>query len=1577
MLVCMVQEWPHRATCRRVSLHGSLHEVRKARLKPSTDSLCNSETRAWDVRTKKVTYEIIPTIEGVIGIANFGPTATLFTLGRNHTVQQYDINPTAVPLQVHSVQHVPANTPPTPPTNIGDGKNAYSDVEAGAPILPTVTTTDAESSADEGAMSPLQKIAKEMDSLDQMESELRDKVTPLSPNSSRASSVSSKSSGNSRRVRKYLYDRPSPSRVSQSTGFGTEFSFGPPASRYGHESISIRSTSSAAPSPAFRSSSLRKEILRSPEEAKDMAAMDLFPFTKARLRDVPFRTPHYGNVARTGEILRREMLSVVFGWNDDIENLIHDELSRHRPGSASSVLLAKWVGNIGADDMASMVGSESMTSSDWMLLALSSIGKDSQKKVGEAFVERLLEKGDIHPAVAILLGLDEQNEAIEVYFSQGYYMEAALLTCLTSPADWQRISYLLRKWGEQAVQSGNAELAVRLFSCTSIETTEPWFSPRAQDAAFAAQQERFMQPLTGNPLTGDPMTSPPTSPPSRSGSGRLAAKNAGLKLMTTFEQKAVEAAKSARAAAEEKTPMGVGVTPMDESAMSPRPGEPWLRPNSRNARDPSSARTATPGGYSRRKRLPSKDEIARAKQEAAELVTPQTAARIAAQRPPSASGLRSRRTSSVSSIHEPATALRAATYDAGEFLMARARDDNHLPSPAQGVFTRLREESRNRNASRERKPDGLAVHVMETRFVADNLSPAPSTHDTTDTRNTGYTSTTNQSRGTGALSPPLTGGSLKSMKGKAIDQYISSVDVARKERAESRKREESRRRDRSTRSSSRARDRSDTRGRNDVRYIKPAKRSPSSPVPMSPAEIAEASSRESQPATTDDEQFYKVASPISPQYGRNERRRPSLEPTSAREPRSAGGLLSATEPRSAGGFRSPLSATEPKSAGGFGSLAPLSAGGLGHSRRGSRQRSPDAARLRADSGRGRSQQRGPGSTARSPSSPLPMSPEKQLKGEEDETQSDGKRMRIRARSSSRPEGENLQERRAASRNRTRERSSSRKPEPKEESIGMSVINPSKDSIAEVTEEEASESSVTMRSEGNARPRTLSRKELAARELEERRLSLARRPSAPAIPLPGQIGTGAGVRPPMAQRANTELGNSPTSFLPPMSRAQTVDPDAMQRYGKITGTSTSSAPIGLPATPRAMRHPKYMSTDPNEREGTPPMPDLHDVLKSLSGSDLSQITGSALSTISQSDLSQAPSSLQSSQVPSSLMSNKTLPTDDEDHVGPLLPSSAFGAKQGQAPPRSASAPPDNAVHPAYRANLPHSTRRISIGQKGQAVRKISPPDTSVAQLSPPPIASIGEALAGEGGDTQQVVIIEEQEAPPVLPELQHLAGPPPPPLEPLILPRGTFNEGVINIAIDENDPGSANPGSAHPRSANPDSAIPKSTIETTPPMQFPLPMERAQTSSPNMHRRGRGSIGGTGEAFGSRGFIRGVTDRMRSTSRNRTKSPQDYNAPYETVLPRVPTVPAHHRRESFNRARSPLEQENQIPPPPPPPPGPPLPGYETKISETAIRPATSLPTSRTGSSTGYRNPKEIRANMPPETLQQGVYQAGFL
>lgn len=277
---------------------------------------CASETRSWDVRTKKVTHETVPTVDGVTGLANHGPTSTLFTLGRNHTVQQYDLNPDGAPLQVANVQHVPANTPPSPPNSIDEKKNATQPaVSVEHPVLPSFSETDG-SESESNALSPLQKITREMD---QLEDERRDRLAPLSPSSSRTSSVSSRSSGG-KRAPSYRYDKPKwSSRASEvSMGAGTEFSMGQSLPR-ARESMSIRSSTS------YRSSGLRKEIIPSPDDPKPTESLDLFPFVKARLLDVKFRTPYYGQHARTPEVLRREMLSVVFGWDDDIEPLIRDE----------------------------------------------------------------------------------------------------------------------------------------------------------------------------------------------------------------------------------------------------------------------------------------------------------------------------------------------------------------------------------------------------------------------------------------------------------------------------------------------------------------------------------------------------------------------------------------------------------------------------------------------------------------------------------------------------------------------------------------------------------------------------------------------------------------------------------------------------------------------------------------------------------------------------------------------------------------------------------------------------------------------------------------------------------------------------------------------------------------------------------------------------------------------------------------------------------------------------------------------------------------------------------------------------
>ncbi|KAF2482971.1 hypothetical protein BDY17DRAFT_345621 [Neohortaea acidophila] len=1478
----------------------------------------DGETRAWDVRTKKVSWEYVPTVEGVTGITNYGPGATLFTLSRDHGVQQYDINPMGQPSLVASAKHVPSNTPPTPPLILDDRANLYSRSRGGrgdTPSLPAVSDTG-ESSTDDGLpRSPRLRLGR-LESLDPLDDELRDVVMPLSPNSSRTSSVSSKSSGGRRRDRRYLYDRPDSSRAPSTTGPSTEFSLGTPSLKQGHDSMSIKSVSSLHSNSRYRSSQLRNQVLRSSEESRHTTNVDLFPHARARLKDVPFRTPHYGNVARTPELLQREMLSVLFGWNDTARSLIRDEMSRHKSGSVVPIFLAKWLGEVPSSTMPTS-SSDIGATTEWMMLALNGLsGMTTQKTVGETFAQRLLERGEVHPAVAILLGLGEFNDAIEIYVAQKCWLEAVLLTCITCPTDWQRISHLIRKWGETAVQGGQAELAVRCFSCNSIETSEPWFSPRAQDAAYTAQQERLTRP----PSAGPPLTSPPLSPPSRSGSQRLAQKNASLKLITSFGDKGVPLSMDV------PTPMNaMGVTPIAQSALpfsalSPGGQDVWQQTRVRGFRDPSSARTATPGGFGKT-RLPSRSDIERAKQEAANINTPITAARDA---PPQLPTANSRRTSSLGSLSlgDLATARKTSQYSDRLAPDTASQNSGHLPSPSAGAFTRFQGDPHTRRTtSQERKPDGLAVQIVETRYIS--------------TSSGHHAGSTHSSRAN-PISPASTS---KSAKARSIDEYLAGVDEAREQarerRTHSKHRDGSRKRDGSRSSANRRREPSEPRGRHhQVQYIRPAKRSPSSPVPMSPEEILLATQAAKsrlavpEPATSEDENFYKVASPID-------------------------------GPQKADGNQEKLEARVMADA----------------EYEASRGKSAGPARSRADSARGRATDRRANSQGRSPSLPLLRPAESQTGHEQDETNSDGRRVRLRAGSQT-VGGEGWE---------PPARSSSRKPAHIDDPMGVNASTVSHNSSLP-DKSLAGSTLSTATDNSTSRPRGLT-KALAQKELEERRLSLARRPSAPAIPLPGEASTLL-VRPSMSPRSNTDIGNA-------LTRSQTVDPDQMSRYGR------NAAPIGLPSTPRAMRHPRYMAGDPNEREGTPPVPDVPDSASNLSslGSSLSHVSNSlyAPSNLTSNVTSNLTSHLTSnasylashlsydtsSMLSSNLSSNPHI--YDEDNIAPLLPSTVYNQK---APLRAASAPPEkSSVHPAYNPKLPPSTRKTSY------VRKILPPDTQGANAAA--VTSIDETLAG-AGDQQVVFITNDSDAPPILPELQHLADPPPPPPPPppkqRLPPLNTqYNSsGVINIAIDDNQPSSAvEPGPPPP----PPLTLPSTTYPhpmdramTTSPSG---PLERATTASPNTHRRGRGSVtGSVTDAFGSR--FRDFSERMRSTSRNRTnKSPAEYRAPtlpYESVVPPMPSSSSaayqqHQRRES-ERAKSPYEQamamqqqQQQR-----------LPAVDgTMVLKEHSIPPSTLP--RSSSAQGYgqvkgggAKEKELRANMPPETLQQGVYtgeEAGFL
>lgn len=164
--------------------------------------------------------------------------------------------------------------------------------------------------------------------IDSVSQQRGDLISPASSRS-RTESVSSKASSERSRP-----DRPfsPPTRSGQS---GTSFSMSSasrdtPQPSAGYPYASSVSMSSVKSSRA--ASRLRNEVHLSPAERN---IVDLFPFTRARLQDVPYRQPPQMDESHlTSDDLRQQMLSVVFGWDGDIQDLIRDEcmaLSQFHP----------------------------------------------------------------------------------------------------------------------------------------------------------------------------------------------------------------------------------------------------------------------------------------------------------------------------------------------------------------------------------------------------------------------------------------------------------------------------------------------------------------------------------------------------------------------------------------------------------------------------------------------------------------------------------------------------------------------------------------------------------------------------------------------------------------------------------------------------------------------------------------------------------------------------------------------------------------------------------------------------------------------------------------------------------------------------------------------------------------------------------------------------------------------------------------------------------------------------------------------------------------------------------------------
>lgn len=388
-----------------------------------------------------------------------------------------------------------------------------------------------------------------------------------------------------------------------------------------------------------------------------------------------------------------------------------------------------------------------------------------------------------------------------------------------------------------------------------------------------------------------------------------------------------------------------------------------------------------------------------------------------------------------------------------------------------------------------------------------------------------------------------------------------------------------------------------------------------------------------------------------------------------------------------------------------------------------------------------------------------------------------------------------------------------------------------------------------------------KKRLAAQELEARRESLARRPQVPPIPHPADLSNATVVtRPPLGTRSQTIPSDSPT--LSRHSSAIFSDSPASQRIspqkkefstsGGHRAGAASMGQYGLPATPRAMRHPNHSAS--NQIETMPALPELPSI------QHLHQAifhTGHPIHDI--------PRSMSAPMPEYSLTPVVDLPQHPAFHKG---------LRTGNPSKRSeiSSSSSQNSARPQYR-------RRPSTDFTA----------TMAAATAPVPFYLDESLQATES--TVQIVTIDQQ--PPLLPELQHLLpvpppqAPPPPPPPPPFSSDGAHSSksssslGVINIAID--DPSStSSPSSSN---QNTDHHVIDVPLASPPPNERPNPVTTGtmiSRSNSTSGKRGRSEA-----AMGFKNSVKAVTDRLRSTSRgraNRSAQGGEMKAPspYESV-----------------------------------------------------------------------------------------------
>lgn len=907
--------------------------------------------------------------------------------------------------------------------------------------------------------------------------------------------------------------------------------------------------------------------------------------------------------------------------------------------------------------------------------------------------------------------------------------------------------------------------------------------------------------------------SPPLSPPGLNrGPQRSIAKSSALKLITSFGD---QSAKSKFFSSNDggQTPIAAGVTPIAESAISPRGDDAttaFLRPSNRSAfNTPTTARSQN-SNFSRGRlpsigEMPSDNNMSRkfkAAAAAADALTPPTDS-------PASTKPRHVAKASADETHltmAMGLALqRAATASPMMMRDSHRKREPPPPSPSPESLAALMANSgrRSRNGPRDRIPTGIELQLqsLDDAVAGEVTSPEQSVASSTrfhwPTRRRGTPSVTSSVTSASATSSVAARSTRGHQGGKSLDDYINSLEAAKvKPRATSREGRHKSRENSKSRKTGGSRERSGERGRTASRGFtnKTGKRSPTSPVPMSPEDLLNLSTPKLVHEARVDEYGHTIVSG-------------SDEPSTVRK---ASTVRRASRSRT----RRASSKSDKRP-------APLE---IPH--------------------RGRSNSRD-GSTVRSPSSPLPMSAgAPHFYGSEDEEDF------------RKAQEDKAKFRRAKTGTRTRSSSRAREPSP---GLLMPIDVPETrrrtPGPRETPEHRVRTPGLQLSSNVHAgdlktmKDERQLKKEAAARELEERRKSLAKRPLAPLIPHPDQLSP-AFNQGMSISRAPTAFELPSTTFVPPRDlppRSRTAEPEKAR---SMYATQPSRPVIGLPATPKAMRLVLEGQNHPGSNEPVPPIPTTFAQAESPDGS---------------SRHSSRNNSPQKESAPA-----ETLLT--------LLPSTVYQPPSRPPISRCMSAPPEEPAVPQVLQTGTSTPGRLA---RGMSLRKLSTPD---AHSSSAYTRTIDSLLDNNHRSSRRTShddqIPPPPPPPPMLMELQHLAVPPPPPPAPLPFTHGAppvvyggKTSGMIEIVTDD-DQQHSDEFQPHRMSVQPlsDNNVPV----IAPP-------------APRGHQRGRSSVDNS-----IAGRISRATDRMRSASRSRnnssvvsrTKSPETNNVPYESIPPPV-------------------------------------------------------------------------------------------